>query len=52
MSSIASSSTPKRARPAATVLRSHLAGALTRAEAPEAVAERILGPTSFAEPRG
>ena len=32
MSSIASSSTPKRARPAATVLRSHLAGALTRAE--------------------
>jgi aspartyl-tRNA synthetase len=32
MSSIASSSTPKRARPAATALRSHLAGALTRAE--------------------
>ena len=32
MSSIASSSTPKRARPAATVLRSHLAGTLTRAE--------------------
>ena len=32
MSSIASSSTPKRAKPAATVLRSHLAGALTRAE--------------------
>jgi aspartyl-tRNA synthetase len=32
MSSIASSSTPKRARPAATVLRSHLAGAVTRAE--------------------
>ena len=32
MSSIASSSTPKRAKPAATALRSHLAGALTRAE--------------------
>jgi aspartyl-tRNA synthetase len=32
MSSIASSSTPKRARPAATALRSHLAGTLTRAE--------------------
>ena len=32
MSSIASSSTPKRARPAATALRTHLAGALTRAE--------------------
>ena len=32
MSSIASSSTPKRAKPAATVHRSHLAGALTRAE--------------------
>jgi aspartyl-tRNA synthetase len=32
MSSIASSSTPKRARPAATVHRSHLAGSLTRAE--------------------
>jgi aspartyl-tRNA synthetase len=32
MSSIASSSTPKRARPAATALRSHLAGAITRAE--------------------
>jgi aspartyl-tRNA synthetase len=32
MSSIASSSTPKRAKPAATALRSHLAGTLTRAE--------------------
>src|SRR5687768_1892582 len=32
MSSIASSSTPKRARPAATAFRSHLAGALTRAD--------------------
>jgi aspartyl-tRNA synthetase len=32
MSSIASSSTPKRARPAATAYRSHLAGALTRAD--------------------
>jgi aspartyl-tRNA synthetase len=32
MSSIASSSTPKRAKPAATALRSHLAGALTRAD--------------------
>ena len=32
MSSIASSSTPKRAKPAATAHRSHLAGALTRAE--------------------
>jgi aspartyl-tRNA synthetase len=32
MSSIASSSTPKRAKPAATVFRTHLAGALTRAE--------------------
>jgi aspartyl-tRNA synthetase len=32
MSSIASSSTPKRAKPGATALRSHLAGALTRAE--------------------
>ncbi|CAN5874828.1 aspartate--tRNA ligase [soil metagenome] len=32
MSSIASSSTPKRAKPAATALRTHLAGALTRAE--------------------
>jgi aspartyl-tRNA synthetase len=32
MSSIASSSTPKRARPAATAFRSHLAGALTRGD--------------------
>ena len=32
MSSIASSSTPKRAKPAATALRTHLAGALTRAD--------------------
>ena len=32
MSSIASSSTPKRAKPAATALRSHLAGTLTHAE--------------------
>jgi aspartyl-tRNA synthetase len=32
MSSIASSSTPKRAKPAATAFRTHLAGALTRAE--------------------
>jgi aspartyl-tRNA synthetase len=32
MSSIASSSTPKRARPAATAFRTHLAGSLTRAD--------------------
>jgi aspartyl-tRNA synthetase len=32
MSSIASSSTPKRAKPAATALRTHFAGALTRSE--------------------
>jgi aspartyl-tRNA synthetase len=32
MSSIASSSTPKRAKPAATVFRTHLAGALTRSD--------------------
>ncbi len=32
MSSIASSSTPKRAKPAATALRTHLAGGLTRAD--------------------
>src|SRR5688500_19171423 len=32
MSSIASSSTPKRAKPAATAHRTHLAGALTRAD--------------------
>jgi aspartyl-tRNA synthetase len=32
MSSIASSSTPKRARPAATAFRTHFAGALTRAD--------------------
>jgi aspartyl-tRNA synthetase len=32
MSSIASSSTPKRAKPAATALRTHAAGALTRVE--------------------
>jgi aspartyl-tRNA synthetase len=32
MSSIASSSTPKRAKPAATAFRTHLAGSLTRAE--------------------
>jgi aspartyl-tRNA synthetase len=32
MSSIASSSTPKRAKPAATAFRTHLAGALTRAD--------------------
>ena len=33
MSSIASSSTPKRAKPAATAFRTHLAGSLTRADA-------------------
>ena len=32
MSSIASSSTPKRAKPAATAFRTHLAGSLTRAD--------------------
>ena len=32
MSSIASSSTPKRAKPAATAFRTHLAGALTRSD--------------------